>query len=941
MVSRLRRFFDIRSGEGLPLLLSFSYIAIVIASLVLAKAVRNGLFIEQYGPYALVYVYALSPLVLTLFVPLHTRLAIRIGTRRIAPWTLGFFAANAVYFWWAFGTSEAPSLPGVLYVWVNCFGVIAPVHAWAYTSGLFDGRQAKRLFGLIGSGASVGAIAGGLLARLLVDPIGGPINLLLVLAGLMLVAALTVLLANARLAYRGQSSGGPAPLRSFRATLGEIAGSPYLRLVAALVLLGAIATQWTSLQLSLVATEHFGQDAAALTRFNGTFSTVFAAVGVCVQLFVTRPALQRFGLTVTLLALPMSLGVGTAAIVLAPAFWPVIVTGAFDQSLRFSVDRPSYELLYLPFMPGERLPLKSAIDILVTRIADSLGAVLYGLATIGFLVLPGAAVGLRGTAVINLAIIGAWLAVAWRLRGEYVRTIHQSIHRNRLDTERSDPATLERSAADALRSRLQAANPDDVRYALELLEGQRTRSWHPALRSLLDHPEPDIRRRALALLAGSGDLEIASAATRLLRDPDAGVRTEALLFVAREGGIDPLAQVAELGDFPDFSIRAGMAAFLASPGPAQNLVAAGAIVTQMVGATGPEGARERAEAARLIAIVPHAFVEPLARLIADPDPEVAREAIHTAAAIVHEDTIESLLTALARPETADDASLALSKFGTSLVPLVSARLNDPRVALELRRELPSVLVRIGTADAEEALIAALLQADPTLRHRIVASLNKLRVLHPDVRIDPQTIELLLAAEIAGHYRSYQVLGPLRRRLRDDDPVLQGIQHSMEQERERIFRLMALLLPQTGLHDAYVGLRSANPVIRANALEFLDTVLKPELRQVLVPLLDGHVSLDDRVEMANRLVGAPLETPEQAVTTLLASEDGWLQSCGLYAIGALQLNGMQDDLERFESSPDATVSESARSARRRLSGVDTQRAPAMPVPSAIGGEIGAG
>jgi hypothetical protein len=153
--------------------------------------------------------------------------------------------------------------------------------------------------------------------------------------------------------------------------------------------------------------------------------------------------------------------------------------------------------------------------------------------------------------------------------------------------------------------------------------------------------------------------------------------------------------------------------------------------------------------------------------------------------------------------------------------------------------------------------------------------------------------------------------------------------------------MALLLPHTGLHDAYVGLRSANPVIRANALEFLDTVLKPELRQVLVPLLDGHVSLDDRVEMANRLVGAPLETPEQAVTTLLASEDGWLQSCGLYAIGALQLNGMQDDLERFESSPDATVSESARSARRRLSGVDTQRAPAMPVPSAIGGEIGAG
>ena len=34
--------------------------------------------------------------------------------------------------------------------------------------------------------------------------------------------------------------------------------------------------------------------------------------------------------------------------------------------------------------------------------------------------------------------------------------------------------------------------------------------------------------------------------------------------------------------------------------------------------------------------------------------------------------------------------------------------------------------------------------------------------------------------------------------------------SMEQELERIFRVMALLLPHAGLHDAYVGLRSSNP-----------------------------------------------------------------------------------------------------------------------------------
>ena len=52
----------------------------------------------------------------------------------------------------------------------------------------------------------------------------------------------------------------------------QIAASPYLRLMAALVFLVAIATQWTAFQLSLVADERFGGDADALTRFFGTFN---------------------------------------------------------------------------------------------------------------------------------------------------------------------------------------------------------------------------------------------------------------------------------------------------------------------------------------------------------------------------------------------------------------------------------------------------------------------------------------------------------------------------------------------------------------------------------------------------------------------------------------------------------------------------------------------
>ena len=63
----------------------------------------------------------------------------------------------------------------------------------------------------------------------------------------------------------------------------------------------------------------------------------------------------------------------------------MLVTNAFDQGLRFSVDRPTYELLYLPIAPPDRLPFKNAIDIIGTRVADAVGAVIYGILTVGFI----------------------------------------------------------------------------------------------------------------------------------------------------------------------------------------------------------------------------------------------------------------------------------------------------------------------------------------------------------------------------------------------------------------------------------------------------------------------------------------------------------------------------------------------------------------------------
>jgi hypothetical protein len=223
---------------------------------------------------------------------------------------------------------------------------------------------------------------------------------------------------------------------------------------------------------------------------------------------------------------------------------------------------------------------------------------------------------------------------------------------------------------------------------------------------------------------------------------------------------------------------------------------------------------------------------------------------------------------------------------------------------------------------------------------VITSLNKLHAMHPDVRLDEQLVELVLAAEIAGHYRSYQVLDPLRSQAtneKDEEVLLDPIRQSMEQELERIFRLMSLLYPGPGLHDAYVGVRSTNPTVRDNALEFLDNVLKPELRRLLLPLLDSHVTIDERIAIANQIVGAPVETAEQAITTLLASEDSWLRSRAVYAVGALRLHNLGAGLQKLAESADPAVRDGAQVALQRLSGEpDTSQ---VTVPAGMASGVG--
>jgi hypothetical protein len=210
--------------------------------------------------------------------------------------------------------------------------------------------------------------------------------------------------------------------------------------------------------------------------------------------------------------------------------------------------------------------------------------------------------------------------------------------------------------------------------------------------------------------------------------------------------------------------------------------------------------------------------------------------------------LDGIVTDLGDSQLADDAARTLRQLGEEALPALHDHLSAGDVRMEIRMKIPGILLDIGSVEAAEALAGNLIQAEPGLRIKVISALNKLCEDRGNLQLDKRLIESAMIAEMMGHYRSYQILAS------EYGGMDERLKQSMNDELERIFRLMKLLFPSLDLQNAYHGIQSSDPVTHANALEFLDNTLNPQLRSRLVPLIDSEVSFQERVRLADRFLG---------------------------------------------------------------------------------------
>jgi ATP:ADP antiporter, AAA family len=925
----LSRLFNLQRGEGRRGALLALYLFLIITCYQLGKTARDVLFLSVFKASKLPYADMAIALCVGLVIAAYVAIGRRALLRNLLVGCLLIFAVIQGGFWYL--AKFRPELTWqypVFYIWVGIFGVLAPTQVWTLANYLLTTREAKRVFGLVGAGGVTGWIVSGLIADRLARIKGlGTESLLLVMAvGIASCAALVVALWRERSVANPPSAAAPRAepsSKSLRESLAVVFSSPYLVSIASLITLASLATCFAGWQFKAIAKAAY-PDKNALTAFFGTFNFWAGIACLALQILLTSRFLRRFGLGPALLIVPLGLFGSELGVLALGTLGAAILLKGGDSVVRYSLDKSSVELLYLPIPPDVKLQAKSTIDTVIWRLGDGLAGFTLAIFTDR---LQWSA---QKVSLVNLVFVAGWIAAAISARRRYAGTLLESIRQRRFDAERQLAPVLDRSTADILATQLASPDPKQVLYALEIFGATRTPPAHPGVRDLLGHESPAVRRRAIELLDAAGDLWALPRVEEMLKDPDGEVRSAALLFLAHHAPADPLTRIKELEGLQDVSLVAGMVTFLASSGDRERLPEARLLMDRMIAQRGEAGRRSRLEAASLVGMLPDEFDEELDALLSDEDPDVLRAAVRAAGKLRKRRVAPKLIGLLSDARMRDEAGDALVAMGDRVLGALRDQLNDPDAPLAGRLEIPAVLARIGNQAAADALAENLLQGDPELRFRTIRALNDLRKEHPKTAVDPVRLHAALGFEAMLHCRTNQILSVTGRAkapaagLAQPTEVLRRLEASRDQEIERIFRLLSLLYPETDFRSAHHGLRSSDATARDDAIEFLELAIDRDLRKTLVALLDPSVPLDERVVPILKRTGGGAPVAGELAAAMVQSSDPWLKACGISAVGALGLRELAGEVEACLNADDALLREAARVAKRQLA-----ETPALP------------
>lgn len=389
---------------------------LMIAYHVGSKALRDAMFLSKFEVTALPTMVIVASLFSIVAVLTTSRAMMRLTPERLVPVSFAVSAGLQILIWLlvdAFPRACAV----IVYLQSVSLGSLLTSGFWSMINERFDPRTAKRLVGRIAGAGTLGGMLGGVVAERVAANF--TLGQMLPVLGLYHFGCAALLLMVRR--PNGGNSAPKADEPRGPSSLEILNQAPYLKTLAALVILGTISAAMIDFIFKSSAAGYYGRN-ENLMRFFALFYSATGVLTFLVQMGLSGIALTRLGMAKTVGTLPFAVSVGGFVALTVAGLPTATIARGLEAVFRGSLFRAGYELFYTPMPTQEKRAAKSIVDVGFDRLGDAVGSGLVSL-----LLILGAVVATPAilTVAIMVALCGLW--VASRLQGAYIDALEHGL----------------------------------------------------------------------------------------------------------------------------------------------------------------------------------------------------------------------------------------------------------------------------------------------------------------------------------------------------------------------------------------------------------------------------------------------------------------------------------------------------------------------------------
>ena len=480
----LKKLFNINQGEGFPTLILFLHFFAYVAISITGSAARDAYFLNMVDRKYLPLMFLAVAIVLSIVIEIYSRLSKNKDLSTIVSGTGIIFIATL----FAIQKNLEGWVIPFLYVWKDVIDAIIITQFWLIASQVFDPRQAKRLFGLLGAGGALAAIIIGSSIKQFVSIFGSE-NLLFATMSFLLVV---ILMANLIRPYRNINEQKNSNSKKDSQKDEKKSFSPYLKSLAIIIGLAAVASRVVDYQFKITAVAAFPEQ-DDLVNFFGQYYAVTGIATMVIQLFITSRLLSRFGILVAILVLPTLFMTGAIGFLMSPVLAAVYISKFSDQVFRFTLHNASIQLLWIPVKNTIKNRLKPVIEGSIRASLEGVSGILIFLSITVFNV----PIHYLSISIVLIAIY--WINKSFALKKLYVKELQSAIEKRELNFEELTLDIQDEAMVKTINEALKNNDESQQILALEMIKDIPLTPWKDSLNDLLNNGEITVKKEILSI----------------------------------------------------------------------------------------------------------------------------------------------------------------------------------------------------------------------------------------------------------------------------------------------------------------------------------------------------------------------------------------------------------------------------------------------------------